>query len=113
MLFLEDNQATLRIIITGKNQVLRHVYRTHRINVHWISQVVREQPIDLGVCESHFMAGDISTTCFGITDKWNRVMKLIDHLAWTDVLRLFNQGHRPFPVHVKKEHVNIQIGKPV
>ena len=41
LLFLEDNQATLRIITTGKNQVLRHVYRTHRINVDWISQVVR------------------------------------------------------------------------
>ena len=34
LLFLEDNQATLRIMTIAKNQVLRHVYRTHRINVH-------------------------------------------------------------------------------
>ena len=59
LLFLEDNQATLIIITTGKNRALRHVYRTHRINVHWISQMVRQQPIDLGACESHLMAGDI------------------------------------------------------
>ena len=58
-LFLEDNQATLRIITTGKNQALRHVLRTHRVNVHWVSQVCREQPIDLGACESHLMAGDM------------------------------------------------------
>ena len=59
LLFLEDSQASLRMITTGNNQVLRHDYRTHRMNVHWISQVVREQPIDLGACESHLMAGDI------------------------------------------------------
>ena len=69
LLFLEDNRATLRIITTGKNQVLRHVCRTHRINVHWISQVAREQPIDLGAGERHLVAGDMFTTCVGTTDK--------------------------------------------
>ena len=37
LLFLEDSPAALRIITTGKNQVLRQVYRTRRIHVHWIS----------------------------------------------------------------------------
>ena len=64
-LFFEDHQAMLRIVTTGKHQALRHVLRTHRVNVHWVSQVCREQPIDLGACESHLMAGDMFTKCFG------------------------------------------------
>ena len=51
-LFLEDNQATLRIITTGKTQALRHVFRTHRVNVHFLTEACQEQPIDLGACES-------------------------------------------------------------
>ena len=113
LLFLEDNQSTLRIIMTGKNQALRHAYRTHRIKVHWISQVVREQPIDVGACGSHLMAGDLFTKCVGTTDKWIQVMKLIGHLSWSDVLRRFNQGSRLFPTDVKKENVKIQVDKPI
>ena len=54
--------------------------RPHRINVHWISQVLREQPIDLGACESHLMAGHILTMYVGTTDKWVQVKKLFGHL---------------------------------
>ena len=74
--------------------------------------MVREQPIDLGACESHLMAGDLFTTWFGTGDKWDQVMKLIGHLRWVDFLRLFNQGSRPFPTDVKKENVKIPIDKP-
>ena len=64
-LLLEDYQATLRIITTGQHQALRHVLRTHRVNVHWVSQVCREQPIYLGACESHRMVGDMFTKFLG------------------------------------------------
>lgn len=39
-LFLEDNQSTLRSITTGKHQSLRHMNRTHIVNVHWIFRFV-------------------------------------------------------------------------
>ena len=95
-----------------EDQVLRHVFRTHRINAHWIYQVVREQPIDLGACESRLMASDICTKCFGTTDKWTQVMKMIGHLSRNDVLRSFNQGSRLFPTDLKQEDVDIQMDKP-
>ena len=101
-LFLEDNQATLRIITTGQNQALRHVLRTRRVNVHWVSQVCREQPIDLEACESHLIAGDMFTKCFGISQKWYEVMKRIPHMPWSDFLKLFNQGNKPYPQDVKQ-----------
>ena len=80
-LFLEDNQATLRIIQTGKHQALQHVSRTHRINTAWISETCRKQPIDLGACESHLMAGDIFTRAFTELAKWTDVRRLIAHMT--------------------------------
>ena len=74
--------------------------------------MVREQPIDLGASESHLMAGDMFTTCFGTADKWDQVMKLIGHLRWVYFLRLFNQGSRSFPNDLKQENVKIKIDKP-
>ena len=38
---LEDNQATMQILKSGKNPALRHVSRTHRVNLAWISEVFR------------------------------------------------------------------------
>ena len=58
------------------------------------------------------MAGDLFTKCVCTTDKWNQVMKLIGHLAWNDLLRLFNQGSRLFLTEAKKDNVKIQIDKP-
>ena len=55
--------------------------------------------------------GDVFTKCFGTTDKLIQVMKLIGHLSWKDVLRLFNQGSRPYLIDVKNEHIKIQIEK--
>ena len=74
-LFLEDNQSTLRNIMTGKMGALRHVSRTHRINVHWIHEVCTEDAIDLGACESHLMSADMFTNMFSNKEKWIDVMR--------------------------------------
>ncbi len=34
--FMEDNQSTIRIFQVGKNPALRHVGRTHRVDMHWL-----------------------------------------------------------------------------
>ena len=101
-LFLEDNQSTLRNITTGKMASLRHLSRTHRVNTHWVAEVCRELPIDLGACESHLMAADIFTKIFAENMKWVDVMRLIGHLRWNDFLTLFNRGNKSFPEKPKK-----------
>ena len=94
------------MITTGKNQALRHVLRTHRVNAHWVSQVCREQPIDLGTRESHLMAGDMFIKCAGSSQKLYEVMKPIFHMLGSDLLKLFNQGNKHYPQDVKKDISN-------
>ena len=36
--FLEDNQAMLQCIRTGRNPTMRHLARTHRVSVAWIHE---------------------------------------------------------------------------
>ena len=38
---LEDSQATMQILKSGKNPALRHVSRTHRVHLAWTSDVFR------------------------------------------------------------------------
>ena len=38
---LEDSQATMEILKSGKNPALRHIARTHRVNLAWLSDVFR------------------------------------------------------------------------
>ena len=36
---MEDNQATIAIVTTGKNPSLRHVQRTQKVNIQWLHDV--------------------------------------------------------------------------
>ena len=38
MRFLEDNQAMLQCVKSGKNPTMRHLQRTHRVQVGWIHE---------------------------------------------------------------------------
>ena len=39
LLFHEDNQATIRVVSTGKNPTVRYLARTHRVSVAWLHAV--------------------------------------------------------------------------
>ena len=36
MTLLEDNESTYQIIKTGKNPTMRHISRTHGVNIQWL-----------------------------------------------------------------------------
>ena len=112
-IFLEDNQSTLRNIMTGKHVSLRHMSRTHRVNGHWISETCRQQPIDLGACESHLQAADMFTKRFTDGLKWRDVTRLVAIMPWMDFLILFNKGRStPFPEDLKNKLTETKITKP-
>jgi hypothetical protein len=75
---LEDNQATLQILKTGKNPTLRHVARTHRVNLAWISDVFRKcKQMGLKYCSTADQAADIMTKGFTNPENWRRATSLI------------------------------------
>ena len=74
---LEDNQATVQIFKSGKNPPLRHIARTHRVNLAWISDVYRTcDQMDTKHCSIHEQSADM-TKGFTNADSWDRATALI------------------------------------
>ena len=44
LLLLEDNDAVIKMIIKGRSPALRHVVRTHRVDLDWLFERIREDP---------------------------------------------------------------------
>ena len=52
LVFQEDNQAIIQILKTQKNPTLRHLNRTHRVNVSWLCEVFRNlKEVELKYCK--------------------------------------------------------------
>ena len=78
LVFQEDNQATIQILKTQKNPTLRHLNRTHRVNVSWLCEVFRDlNEVGLKYCKTGEMAADIFTKAFTNPIKWNAALDLI------------------------------------
>ena len=65
IIFMEDNQATMRILQTGRNPTLRHLGRTHRVDLAWLSEVFRNnKQVCIRYCVTSEMCADILTKAF-------------------------------------------------
>ena len=76
--FQEDNQATIQILKAAKNPALRHLSRTHRVNISWLCEVFKDlKEVELVYCKSDEQAADILTKAFTNPIKWQAALDLI------------------------------------
>ena len=61
LLFQEDNAAAIRIIETGKNPTIRHLGRTHRVDLAWLHEQLVSKSFKLAYCETNSMVGNIES----------------------------------------------------
>ena len=74
----EDNTSTMQILRKGKSPALRHLSRTHRVNLHWLIERFKDDDqIHLGYCIASQQCADILTKPFNNPDTWRHVCKLI------------------------------------
>ena len=73
----EDNQATARIVQSGKFQVMRHVKRTHGVQLSLLHDLVKRGTFILEDCDTTVMAADIFTKFFITPCKWEHAILLI------------------------------------
>jgi hypothetical protein len=57
----EDNQAAIRIIQSGYSLAMRHLQKTHRINLAVVSEIIRTAGFELHYIESSEQVGDFLT----------------------------------------------------
>ena len=48
LFFVEDNDAVIKMVIKGRSPNLKHVPRTHRTNLDWLFERVRDDPAIFG-----------------------------------------------------------------
>ena len=78
LVFQEDNQATIQILKTQKNPTLRHLNRTHRVNVSWLCEVFKNlNEAEPKYCKTDEMAAGIFAKAFTNPIKWNAALDLI------------------------------------
>ena len=81
---MEDNQATIRILETGKCPTLRHVSRTQHVCVRWLHERVTEDPqIHIQYCDTNVQAADIFTKQLSNAEKWTVALRLLSMHDWS------------------------------
>ena len=73
----EDNTSTICVLEKGASNKLAHLTRTHRVNLHWLSEVCASQGIHVGHIGTDDQAGDIFTKAFTDPLKWDTLTKLV------------------------------------
>jgi len=74
--FVEDNQATIRILENGKSPTFRHTDKTQRINLSWLSEQYKRGWYDLRYGPSKMQVADILTKPFTNAEKWRFALAL-------------------------------------
>ena len=72
----EDNQATILVVRKGFSPKLRHISRTHKVNLGSLSEVMAEPNIDLRYVDTNEQAADIFTKALP-PHKWAAALALL------------------------------------
>ena len=73
----EDNQATAKIVRSGKFKAMRHVKRTHGVQLSFLSEQLKAGTFTLEDCHTRVMCADIFTKHFTDKLKWRHATQLI------------------------------------
>ena len=73
----EDNQATIQVVGQGYSSKLRHITRTHKINLGSLSEVLQQKGIKVQYIETTQQAADIFT-------------KALEPMKWPNAIKLLN-----------------------
>ena len=66
---MEDNQSTIQIIKTGRNPTMRHMSRTHGVNVSWLHDLYDKKQFSIKYTRTDAQSADIFTKAFRDADK--------------------------------------------
>ena len=82
--FREDNQAMIKVMASGHSPTMRHLSRTHRVDLKWLSECSMQPWVDLKYCDTKRQAADLFTKAFHEPDKWEHARELNHHVYSSD-----------------------------
>ena len=77
-LFLfEDNEAVIKMCLKGRSPALRHVSRTHRVNLDWLIERIKIDPgIQMKYVGTNQQLADMLTKASFTVQKWDGMLKM-------------------------------------
>ena len=73
----EDNETCIRVLETGRNPTMRHIGRTHKVDVAFLHERFIDGDICIEATESENQSADIFTKSFVLKEKWTRARDMI------------------------------------
>ena len=72
----EDNMATIKVVNKGFSPTLRHILRTHKVNLSSIKEAIDSDNIELQCIETEQQAADVFTKAL-CPMKWPAAMDML------------------------------------
>ena len=77
LILLEDNDAVIKMIIKGRSPAMRHVVRTHRVDLDWLFERIRDDPgINIRFIGTKYQLADILTKGQFTGEQWTFLVRL-------------------------------------
>ena len=76
---MEDNQATITILLTGSSNTMRHTERTQKVSFAWLRQQFEFGNFLMLNADTREQVADIFTKPFTDRPKWQHALRLIAH----------------------------------
>ena len=73
---MEDSQATILVVKKGYSPKLRHVSRTHKVNLSCLSEIFSEDSVSIQYVDTKYQAADIFTKALP-PQKWGAALDLL------------------------------------
>ena len=74
---LEDNDAVIKMIIKGRSPTLRHVSRTHRVDLDWLFDRINKDPnFYIKFVGTKEQLADVLTKGSFTAEAWNTLLQL-------------------------------------
>ena len=100
----EDNEAVIKMIITGRSPTMRHVSRTHTVALDWLfDRINLDTKIQIKYIDTKNQLADILTKGNFTRDVWNHLLCLfnISHFSSTSCSEVMSK--RTKKILAKKE----------
>ena len=86
LIIFEDNNAVIKICIKGRSPNLRHVNRTHRVDLDWLHERIQTDPgVFLKFCPTWDQLADIFTKGSFSAELWNHLVSVARIGNWETV----------------------------
>ena len=76
LIVAEDNEAVIRLVKKARSKALRHLPRTHRIDINWLFEVCSHHRVRMRYVNTKQQAADLMTKSINNQQIWQHLLEL-------------------------------------